>query len=76
MHKLSKTNQDNKTTYRGVKPADALGWEDQYESVKKRVAMLGASQQWTKLKGILSQSKLFQEYKVLVESHLRYTDVV
>ena len=29
-----------------------------------------------KLKGILPQSMLFQVYKALVESHLRYADVV
>ena len=29
-----------------------------------------------KVKGILPQSMLFQVYKALVESHLRYADVV
>ena len=29
-----------------------------------------------KLKGILPRSMLFQVYKALVESHLRYADVV
>ena len=51
-----------------------LGWEEQYESVKKKVA--GGLVAMKKLKGILPQSMLFQVYKALVESHLRYADVV
>ena len=46
-----------------------LGWEEQYESVKKKVA--GGLAAMKKLKGILPKSMLFQVYKALVESHLR-----
>ena len=55
---------------------DILGWEEQYESAKKKVA--GDLAAIKKLKGILQKSMLFQVYKALVDSHLRYaaTDVV
>ena len=52
---------------------DTLGWEEQYESIKKKVA--GDLAVMKKLKGILPQSMLFQVYKALVESHLRYAEV-
>ena len=45
-----------------------------YESVKKKVA--GGLAAMKKLKDILPRSMLFQVYKALVESHLRYADVV
>ena len=66
--------QLDKTKYLGIIVDDTLGWEEQYESVKKKVA--GGLAAMKKLKGILSQSMLFQVYKALVESHLRYADVV
>ena len=66
--------QVDKTKYLGVIVDDTLGWEEQYESVKKKVA--GGLAAMKKLKGILPQSMLFQVYKALVESHLRYADVV
>jgi len=47
---------------------------EQYESVKKKVAEGLAAMK--KLKGILPQSMLFKVYKALVESHLRYAEVV
>ena len=42
--------------------------------MKKKVA--GGLAAMKKLKGILPQSMLFQVYEALVESHLRYADVV
>ena len=66
--------QVDKTKYIGVIVDDTLGWEEQYESVKKKVDEGLAAMK--KLKGILPQSMLFQVYKSLVESHLRYADVV
>ena len=48
--------------------------EEQYESVKKEVS--GGLAAMKKLKGIFPQSMLFQMYKALFESHLRYADVV
>ena len=62
------------TKYLGVVVDDTLGWEGQYESVKKKVA--GGLAPMKKLKGIFPQSMLFQVYKVLVQSHLRCGDVV
>ena len=44
------------------------------ESIKKKVA--GGLAAMKKLKGILPQSMLFKVYTALVESHLRYADVV
>ena len=41
-----------------------------------RKRLLGGLAAMKKLKGILTQSILFQVYKALVESHLRYADVV
>ena len=69
-----KIKQVDKTKYLGVIVDDTLDWEDQYESVKKKVAWGLAAMK--KLKGILPQSMLFQVYRALVESHLRYADVV
>ena len=69
-----KIKQVDKTKYLGIIVDDTLGWEEQYESVKKKVA--GGLAAMKKLKGILPQSMLFQVYKVLVGSHLRYADVV
>ena len=66
--------QVHKTKYLGVIVDDTLGWEEQYESVKKKVA--GGLVAMKKLKDILPQSMLFQVYKALVESHFRYADVV
>ena len=69
-----KIKRVDKTKYLGVVVDDTLGWEEQYESVKKKVA--GGLAAMKKLKGILPQSMLFQVYKALVESRLRYADVV
>ena len=69
-----KIKRVDKTKYLGVIVDDILGWEEQYESVKKKVA--GGLAAMKKLKDILPRSMLFQVYKALVESHLRYADVV
>ena len=69
-----KVKQVDKIKYLGVIVDDTLGWEEQYESVKKKVA--GGLATMKKLKDMLPQSMLFQVYKALVESHLRYADVV
>ena len=69
-----KIKRVDKTKYLGVIVDDILGWEEQYESVKKKVA--GGLAAMKKLKDVLPRSMLFQVYKALVESHLRYADVV
>ena len=66
-----KIKRVSKTKYLGVIVDNTLGWEEQYESVNKKV--VGGLVAMKKLKGILLQSTL---YKELVESHLRYADVV
>ena len=53
---------------------DILGWEEQSKSVKEKVA--GGLVAIKELKGTFPQSMLFQVYKALVKSHLRYADVV
>ena len=58
----------------GVIVDDSLGWEERYESIKKKVA--GGLAAMKKLKGILPHSMLIKVYKALVESHIRYADVV
>ena len=64
----------DKTKYLGVVVDDTLGWEEQYESVKKKVA--GGLAAMKKLTDILPHSTPYQVYKALVESHLCYADVV
>ena len=68
-----KGKQIDKTKYLGVIVDDTLGREEQYESVKKKVA--GGFAAMKKLKGILPQSMIFQVYKALVESHLRWLNL-
>ena len=74
IHKPRKIKQVDKTKFLGVIVDDTLSWEEQYESVKKKVAWGLAAMK--KLKGILPQSMLFQVYKALVESHIRFAGVV
>ena len=69
-----KIKRVHKTKYLGAVADDTLGWEEQYESVKKEVA--GGLAAMKKLEGILPQSMLFQVNKTLVESRFRYADVV
>ena len=69
-----KIKQVHKTKCLGLIVDDTLGWEEQYESVKIKVA--GGLAALKKLKGILPQLILFQVYKALVESYFRYADVV
>ena len=74
MYAEKKIKRADKTKYLGEIVGDTLGREEQYESIKKKVA--GGLAAMKKLKGILLQSMLFQVYKALVESRLRYADVV
>ena len=53
---------------------DKLNWGDQFRSVKGKIASGLASLK--KLKNIISQSQLMEVYYALVESHLRYANVV
>ena len=70
----TRIRQVHKTKYLGLTVNDSLNWNEQYKSVKgKVVGGLGAVR---KLKNILPQSKLLDVYRALVESHLRYANVV
>ena len=66
--------QVHKTKYLGLTVDDKLSWNEQYKSVKGKVA--GGLASLRKLKNILPQSQLLNVYQALVESHLRYANVV
>ena len=66
--------QVHKTKYLGLTVDDKLSWNEQYKSVKGKVA--GGLVSLRKLKNILPQSQLLNVYQALVESHLRYANVV
>ena len=66
--------QVQKTKYLGLTVDDKLSWNEQYKSIKGKVADGLASLR--KLQIILPQSRLLNVYQALVESHLRYTSVV
>ena len=51
-----------------------LNWDEQFKSVKSKIC--GGLALLKKLKNILSQSKLSSVYYAIVESHLRYADVI
>ena len=60
--------------YLGLTVDDKLSWNEQYKSVKGKVA--GGLASLRKLKNILPQSQLLNVYQAFVESHLRYANVV
>ena len=51
-----------------------LNWDEQFKSVKSKIC--GGHASLKKLKNILPQSKLCCVYYAIVESHLRYADVI
>ena len=66
--------QVHKTKYLGLTVDDKLSWNEQYKSAKGKVA--GGLASLRKLKNILPQSQWLNVYQALVESHLRYANVV
>ena len=62
------------TTSLGVMVDDYLNWDDQFKIVKSKICGRPASLK--KPKNILPQSKLRSFYYAIVESHLRYADVI
>ena len=70
----ARIKQAYKTKYLGLTVDDSLNWNDQYKSVKGKV--VGGLAALRKLKNILPESKLPDVYRALVESHLRYANVV
>ena len=61
-----------KVKYLGITVDENLTWNEQYKNLKGKIK--NALSSLRKLKNILPQSKLDQVYKVLLESHLRYSD--
>ena len=51
-----------------------MNWDEQFKSVKSKI--YGGLASLKKLKNILPQSKLCCVYYAIVESHLRYADVI
>ena len=70
----TRIKQVYKTKYLGLAVDDSLNWNEQYKSVKGKV--VGGLAALRKLKNILPQSKVLDVYRALVESHLRYANVV
>ena len=63
-----------KTRYLELTIYESLSWKQQYKVVKGKLK--GGLDSVKKLRQILPQSKLFQVYRALVESHLRYGDLL
>ena len=70
----TRVTQVYKTKYVGLTVDNSLTWNEQYKSVEGKV--VGGLAALRKLKNILPQSKLLDVYRALVESHLRYANVV
>ena len=69
-----KIGKITKTKYLGLNIDENLSWNDQYKKVKAKVKSgLSAPQ---RLKDILPQSKLAAVYRTLIESHLRYGNII
>ena len=63
-----------KTKSLGVIVDEGLNWEEQFKTIKGKVS--GGLTSLKKLKNILPQSQLSNVYRALVESHMRYADVI
>ena len=70
----TRIKQVHKTKYLDLAVDDKLSWNEHYKSVKSKLASGLSSLR--KLKNILPQSQLLNVYQPLVESHLRYVNVV
>ena len=66
--------QTHKTKYLGLTVDDKLFWDQQYKPVKRMVPDGLASIR--KLKNTLPQSQLLNVYQALIESHLRYANMI
>ena len=58
----------------GIIVDEGLNWERQYKTAHNKIR--GGLQSLRRLKSILSQSSLSNAYLALVESHVRYADVI
>ena len=58
----------------GILVDEGLNWERQYKTVHNKSC--GGVQSLRRLKSILPQSSLSNVYRALIESHIRYADVI
>ena len=70
----SEIKRVKKTKSLGVIIDQGLNWEDQFKAIKAKVR--GGLASLKTLKNIVSQSQLSNVYRALVESHIRYADVI
>ena len=70
----TRIKQVHKTKYLGLTVDDKLCGDEKYKSVKGKV--VGGLASSRKLKNILPPSQLLNVYEALVESHLRYANVI
>ena len=63
-----------KTKYLGLTTDETMSWNQQYKIVKGKLK--GGLDSIRKLRPLLPQSQLFQVYRALVESHLRYGNLL
>ena len=64
----------NKTKHLGLTIEESLSWNQQYKIVK--VKLKGGLNSIRKLREILPQSQLCLIYQALVESHVRYENLI
>ena len=69
-----KIKRVNETKYLGLTIKDSLSWNQQYKTIKGKLK--GELNSIRKLREILPQSQLCLVYKALVESHLRYGNLL
>ena len=70
----SDIKQVQKTKSLGVVVDKRLNWEEQFQTVIRKV--YGGLASLKKLKNMLPQSQLSNVYRALIESHMRYADVI
>ena len=70
----SEIKRVTKTKSLGVMVDEGLNWEDQFNKVKGKIN--GGLQSLKKLTNLTSQSQLDHVYRALIESHLRYANVI
>ena len=76
MQKLNNSNiiRVDKTKSLGVIVDEKLNWDEQFKRTKGK--MSGGLAALKKLKDVVPQSQLCNVYCALIESHLRYADVI
>ena len=70
----SEIKRVTKTKSLGVMVDEGLNWEDQFNKAKGKIN--GGLKSLKKLKNLISQSQLDHVYRALIESHLRYANVI